>query len=424
MNKKLVFICSILLFTSAFLCGCGSMFDKQYVEVNDYVPSVPNTNQNGDKIVVKNYTALKRVLQQLVYSGASDGDILFDPTYDGNAETDMVHAIQEIRTQDALCAYCVKTMSADLNRIVTFYEAKVNIVYAESVDNIIQMTYAVKLRDSIKTGLEENKEHLRILVSNSLYTTDDIKTLVENVYRSNPTCSVTSPKCTVLMYSGKGNQRLYEITLDYGLEEDEIIRRKSLLRNLDIKEKTDASSDDELLKVYKIEKYLVDHTAYLDNSALGTVYDALVMHEANDEGIALSFVEMAHQLGLEAKIVYGQREWKDRCWNVVTIEGSDYHIDVTEAIHSGMEKNFIKSDSVMWINYRWDTSSYPSCSGVLTWNDLNEQNKGEEPVYFENSETDPNTESSADQESALEEAEQPKEEAEKVPSDSTEKNQS
>ena len=73
---------------------------------------------------------------------------------------------------------------------------------------------------------------------------------------------------------------------------------------------------------------------------------------------------------LECSIVYGQRQWQDRCWNIVRIDGSCYHVDVYECINSGLEGSFMVNDEDFWGNYRWDVASYPKCTGELSYKDL------------------------------------------------------
>ena len=50
--------------------------------------------------------------------------------------------------------------------------------------------------------------------------------------------------------------------------------------------------------------------------------------------------------------------------------GSSYHVDITECMRRGMESGFLLNDQEMWINYRWDISSYASCSGELSYEEV------------------------------------------------------
>lgn len=131
MKRRLTAI--VLAAALAFaLCGCGSAFEKEYEAVSDYVPTVQASPYTGDKVAVRSFGSLKQAISEFVLRGETTGKIVFDTAYDGDATEDLASACWQIRTQNALCAYCVENMAYELNKIVTYYEATVYITYAES----------------------------------------------------------------------------------------------------------------------------------------------------------------------------------------------------------------------------------------------------------------------------------------------------
>ena len=123
----------------------------------------------------------------------------------------------------------------------------------------------------------------------------------------------------------------------------------------------------EALAVYR---YLAENCVLSGDSNENSAYSALIRGRADSEGVALAYVEMCHQLGIACRIVYGQLHWQDHCWNIVEVDGEYYHVDVSAAIGGEPGQGFFLRDEDMWNSYRWDTSSYPACSGVLTYYDL------------------------------------------------------
>ena len=69
-------------------------------------------------------------------------------------------------------------------------------------------------------------------------------------------------------------------------------------------------------------------------------------------------------------MVYGQRNWRNCCWNIIQLEGKSYHVDVSACMTLGIDQGFLLPDETMWMLYRWDISSYPPCNGELRYADL------------------------------------------------------
>ena len=193
------------------LCGCGSIFEKEYVSVTDSIAPQEGESDNAERYSVSNMTELKKALIGMVYGGAPGGNIAFDASYSGDAAADMENACWQVRTQDSLCAYCVRDISYEMEKIVNYYESTVTIdytSYAAELSSIVQLPYAVGLEDILATAMEENRSRVTILIGASSYSVENMKSLILDLYRENPTVCVREPQLTVFMYSGAGRQRL------------------------------------------------------------------------------------------------------------------------------------------------------------------------------------------------------------------------
>ena len=80
------------------LCGCGSIFEKEYVSVTDSVAPQEGESDNTERYSVRNMTELKKALIGMVYDGAPGGSIAFDASYSGDAAADMENACWQVRT--------------------------------------------------------------------------------------------------------------------------------------------------------------------------------------------------------------------------------------------------------------------------------------------------------------------------------------
>ena len=355
------------------LCGCSGWFNKEYLSVKDYVPPVQENYSSKDKISVRNFTGLRQALLRFAYAGESEGRIVFDASYDGDPLEDLASACWQVRTQDALCAYCVENIAYELTKIVTTNEATVYYSYSnfcESADNIVHLPYSYGVESTLLETLENRDRKLVVLVASSSYTAEDIEGLLTRVYRENPTLVPREPRASVNMYSGTGSQRLYEISINYGLTSEELEQRIAALQAVDAFSGMDMESLSNGQRALAACQYLMQHCQLSAAATDNTAYSALVNHIANSEGLAFAYVDLCRQLKLECSIVYGQYQWQDRCWNIVKIDGSYYHVDVFEAINSGLESSFMVNDENFWGNHRWDVASYPKCTGEQHYSDL------------------------------------------------------
>lgn len=355
------------------LCGCSGWFNKEYLSVKDYVPPAQENYNSKDKINVRNFSGLRQALLRFAYAGESQGRIVFDASYDGDPLEDLASACWQVRTQDALCAYCVENIAYELTKIVTTDEATVYFSYSsfcESADNIVHLPFSYGVESTLRETLANRDRELVVLVASSSYTAEDIEVLLTKVYRENPTLVPREPRASVNMYSGTGSQRLYEISINYGLTAEEMEQRMAALRAVDAFSGMDTESLSDGQRALAACQYLMDNCQLSTVAADNTAYSALVNHLANSEGIAFAYTELCRQMKLECSIVYGQRQWQDRCWNIVRIDGNCYHVDVYECINSGLEGSFMLDDEDFWANYRWDVASYPRCTGELSYKEL------------------------------------------------------
>ena len=372
MGRK--FVAFILTAAAALtLCGCSGWFNKEYLSIKDYVPPAQENYSSKDKISVRNFSGLRQALLRFAYAGENEGRIVFDASYDGDPLEDLASACWQVRTQDALCAYCVENIAYELTKIVTTNEATVYFSYSsfcESADNIVHLPFSYGVESTLLETLTNRDRKLVVLVSSSSYTAEDIEVLLTKVYRENPTLVPREPRASVNMYSGTGSQRLYEISINYGLTAEEMEQRMAALRAVDAFSGMDVESLSDGQRALAACQYLMDNCQLSTAAADNTAYSALVNRLANSEGIAFAYAELCRQLKLECSIVYGQRQWQDRCWNIVRIDGSCYHVDVYECINSGLEGSFMVNDEDFWGNYRWDVASSPKCTGELSYKDL------------------------------------------------------
>ena len=372
MIKRLVSALLCLLLALS-MCACAAIFEKEYVLVEDYVPAAQEDSAQGEKLTVHDFQDLKQTIRDMVNSGQTVGSVIFDSAYDGDVAEDLSDACWQVRTQDALCAYCVVNIFYELNKIVAYYEAQINISYSdygEKVENIAVLPYSTGLDGIIKELIDDGGSRGAVLINQSTLSAQDMEDMVADVYRRNPAIAPCQPLASVKMYSGTNQQRLYEINLVYSLGTEELEERKEHLSHFAPFTDMDVSRFSEGRRALIAFDYIKNSIAVEPKGQNNTIYSALIERRADSEGIALAYVELCRQLGVECRVVYGQRNWQDHCWNIIRIGESYYHVDAALDAAVPLEEAFMRRDEHIWDICRWDMASYPACTGLLSCEDV------------------------------------------------------
>ena len=365
MKKKLLCILTAVLLP--LLTGGCAMLEKEYVSIQDYVPSEQEVEASGERFTVKSADALQSALLSLVYDGRTEGSIVFDSVYEGEPAKDLENACWKVKTEDALCVFCVEKISYDFNKIITLNEANITISYSQAganPDKIIHLGFSSEADGAILEALQKGEKRLTMLIGHSGYSAEDMAAQVTRIYRDNPTVTPGSPLVNVNAYSGAGTQRLYDIQFNYGMSSEKLAQYKQQMEDFApfVQLSTVGLSEADL--AYRACSWMLENCTFTERSTQNSAYAALIRREANSEGIALGYVELCRQLGLECHIVYGQLDWEEHCWNIVKVDGSYYHVDVTQCANAGLILGFMKNDEAFWGSYRWDVGSYPKCTST------------------------------------------------------------
>ncbi len=103
---------------SLVLSGC-SFFDDTYLVESDYPLPDRKESSSRDTVTVTGLSDLRDAIRNTVAAGASERTIVFDSSYAGNPYEDLASACWQVRTEDALCAYCVENIAYEMTQIVS-----------------------------------------------------------------------------------------------------------------------------------------------------------------------------------------------------------------------------------------------------------------------------------------------------------------
>lgn len=363
-------LASVMLFAVA---GCSGLYEREYTSQHPYEAESAVTEGAGPAAPVSsitNYSSLKQAILQLVSERAESAELQFQ-NYDGNISQDISTACWEVKSSTALGAFAVDYISYDLSRIVSFYQAEIYITYKRSADQIaaVESVYTVSdLSEKLSRAMGENRSYLVLEVTVASATADTVIRAAEEAFYADPVGCPVLPEVDVGIYPESGVSRIMEITLSYGLDGEtmDAMRRdmelavEAMIRWVAPQGAASGEMLSEHDRVQGVYMYVTENCR-LNRTAGSTGRDALVGGAADSEGLAMAVVAGCQALDVECAPVFGRLAGMDHVWNMVTVDGKTYHMDV-----SAGTPVFLMGDEDLWGDYWWDTSLYPACPETYT----------------------------------------------------------
>lgn len=363
--KRLVCLCMAVI-AALGLAGC-SLFDRSVYELAEYSAETEEVSDAGVGYI-SDYAALRRAIVWLVSEHQESAELQFQ-NYDGNISRDLSQACWEVKSSTPLGAFAVDYTSFDLSRIVSFYQADVYITYkrsAEQTQAIEQLGGLSAFQSRLSEALGDGETYLVLQMTAASLTAEVVRESISRAYYADALASPVLPETAVTLYPDSGVERIVEITLDYGMDSDELESARQELTDAcqsaaqEILGAAESAASDDPAPIGADQLYAAAQTL----SALclyspdggSTAYDALVGAQADSEGMAMAYQALCSTLGVSCQTVSGRLDNEIHFWNVVTLDGQSYHVDVTAA-----EEAFLTGDDEMWGRYWWDTAAYPSC---------------------------------------------------------------
>lgn len=346
---------ALMLVLSLSLTGCASLLERDYVIVSPYKP-VSASTEDSSALRVENYQELVNAVLYLVTLGEEQG-VLNLYNYTQDVESDLTRACLEIIQEDPLGAYSVDYISHNYSMIVSYYEVNLQITYRrtrEQVAAISPVSGSSAIRRMIGRALTSFAPETVLQVS---YFTEDeayIRDLVEQTYYESPAAALGMPEAAVRIYPDSGSQRIVEILLTYP-DDSEVLLRQS--REVSDRALTLVGDESTTRTIWDQVRDGLTVSGSPDKSG---IYDALIRHEANSEGIALAYQFLCNQAGISCHLVRGTRNGVPHFWNITQTEEGDFrHMDLSEDLYGMTDEEFAAA------LYAWDSEEYPACPAPI-----------------------------------------------------------
>jgi len=227
-------------------------------------------------------------------------------------------------------------------------------------------------------------------------TEENITELVRETYYQNPHRIVMLPIVTVDIFPEEGVDRIYLIQFGYTENPSNLRRFGELLTEYiqsnaglavgNTESEILLSLTDRLIETIEFnEGIAITIPAHGAQNLAATAVGALVRGNAVGEGFAMAFKAIANELGFDCYVVLGYYDGMVHAWNIISLYGEYYHIDVAMCVVYGIEFAFLKTDEDFdELEYSWDKDSTIRCEGTLTLDDIRVDEEITDPNGTEN----------------------------------------
>jgi hypothetical protein len=375
------------------LAGCRSMFESEYTYSEMY-DAKTQTESQAEGVEVKNYAQLCSALQNMIADYDKHGVLLFS-NYNGSVSDDMAAACYEVKTTAPLGAYAVEELDYELDRIVSYYTADISIRFRrthDEVDSVITLNGTAELRTAVTGAMGAGQNKLTVRVYSSAVSEQYITDMITDAYFDQPLLCAEQPAPEVKSYPSEGFNRIYEISFGFTESPERLAGMKSELTEAVSAMSSAAYAESNGAFALRLAEQLYRSCAESDSPANDTAYGALVEHEAGSTGMAMAYKALCMDRGIDCLVVRGsivETRMYSHGWNIITLDGDSYHVDVSRLNTYGRGAMFLASDLAMWGRYVWDTEHYPACAGRMCYADLVPAAEGGEDTSGETAEPTP-----------------------------------
>lgn len=347
-----------LLVSAAVLCllltGCDTLLERDYESVRLHVES---GSADPASLQAEDYRELVSAVLNLVTHRVEDGAIRLS-NYEGDPERDLAAACVEVAREDPMGAFAVDYISHSLSRVVSHYEARLQISYcrtAEEMNRVLSVTGSSAIKAELCRGLSDFSPRVTLRISYFGEDESYIRGLVEQAYYSTPQTAFGMPEVTATLYPDSGIQRIVDLELTYPDRREVLLEKRDMLLTAAdaVLEEAQAAEGELPLLLWQT---LRSRVRYMPGPERGTAYDALLCGEGSGEGLALAYQLLCSRAGLSCVVVRGEANSPTAFWNIVTTSRGSRHVDCAQ------EDGYGLTDAEMTElgQYHWG-SGYPIC---------------------------------------------------------------
>lgn len=350
----------LVLALCILLSGCSfSRVNGEYVYTQPHEKDGVSSEDGG--VHAGNYNELYHALCAMVEAGQSKG-IIFVSDYDRqDVNSDAQKAVQKLRQGHPLTAYAVSDISAVLGSAGGEDALAVEITYLHDRSELLQIREVSNIQlagERIKSALSACEVGIVLLVHN--YMAVDFVQIVEDYAMEHPEYVIEQPRVTVSIYPDSGRDRVVEVKFTYQNSRDILREMQSKVQTMFTSASLYVSADKQQQdKFYHLYTFIRERFDFRIEHSITPAYSLLLHGVGDHRAFATVYAAMCAREKLQCYVVNGTRDGEAHTWNIISIDGVYYHVDLLRSSMSG-EFSLMFDDQMG--DYVWDYDAYPACT--------------------------------------------------------------
>lgn len=352
--------CALVLAFCVCLSGCSILSGGSHIYVEQHQPDF--STGSAQNVNAKDYDELYQALSAMVEKGQTQQIISVDRYGKEQLEKDLKKVTEDVRATNPIAAYAVDTISCTIGTSGGMESLSVEITYVHDkseIRKIIVVADNSAARDAIAESLNACDAGVVMYIED--YEDTDFTQMVEDYAFAYPEYVMEQPQVTVSIYPESGASRVVEMKFSYNTSRESLKNMQNqvspVFRSAVLYVSGDAAEEE---KFSQLHAFLTERYEYIIEPSITPAY-SLLRHGVGDcRAFATVFAAMCRQAGLECFVVTGTRTGSSWYWNIVSIDGVYYHLDLL--VSSDLGGFSIWGDNqIREGGYLWDFDAYPAC---------------------------------------------------------------
>ena len=336
------------------LTGCGWM-DGSYVSVT---PHQVGLNQSGEGAVhaVRNYTELRDALIGMIDSGTEKALFSLAEYPREEVPDGLRRAVAYAQGIYPVGAYAVEAIDYNFGTGLGASALSVDITYRRSrarIEGIRTVRWTSGAKKEVEKALDQFDDILVLQIAG--YQETNFGTIIYDYAQRNPDRVMEIPGVSIRVFPEQGETRVVELSFHYRTDRETLrAMREQVQPVFSSAALYVTGTAGEQTKFSQLHAFLMERMDYTIESTITPAYSLLCQGVGDSRAFAQIYAAMCSRIGLEARVVTGQRGGEHHWWNMVRIDGDWYHLDLLA------DKQFVLMTDGQMTEYEWDRESHPA----------------------------------------------------------------